>query len=154
MPNLKVYVAGSSRELSLCRAMQTLVKQMGGEITHDWVEVVKDKHGKEVSTLEAREESIADEEAIKNCDMVLLVHSEITRKLGASECGKWVELGLAIAYNKRVAIYCVDDESYNAIGSGKVFVWHPNINVIVTCDLERIVNMIKSHCNAVAKDNG
>lgn len=101
---LRIYVAGSSRELERVRAAQRMAERLGCVITHDWTRDV------EVN----REAGIADADLPKQermrhawIDMMAIDSADIVWVLApeTQSTGCWVELGVALVWpEERLAL--------------------------------------------------
>jgi hypothetical protein len=89
---MKVYIAGSSREIERARSAMAAVRVMGHIITHDWTAdldaVGRPDH--ELSREECQPYAIRDLEAVASAEVFLFLHP-VTESTGA-----WTELGYAL----------------------------------------------------------
>jgi nucleoside 2-deoxyribosyltransferase len=103
---VKVYVAGKFQEKERVRRVQALVREYGHEITCDWT--VEDDSLFDGEALRAYWRRCAQDDVagVRACDaLILLPH--------ARGKGLWVELGIALALNKRVIVVGFDgDDSH------------------------------------------
>lgn len=97
---LKVYVAGSCKNISLIKALMNDIEAMGHEVIVDWT-----KHKSEPAKLYAEK----DIKALQDCDCLIYCLDGIPSR------GKNFELGYATALKKPVAIYMLNLESITHI---------------------------------------
>ena len=97
---LRVYVAGSSREMDRARAAMDYVRELGGVITFDWVaEIERVGSANDGLTDEQRRSSAAaDLEGVEACDVFWLLAPE------TPSTGAWVELGIALGLRESIRI--------------------------------------------------
>ena len=105
---MKVYVAGKWSERSKVRELMNAFELYGHEVTCDWT--------KHEDPCKSEEYSVEDINAIKECDVLIayMPSANVFYK------GAWVEIGAALALDKKVIIIG------NKVSS--VFLSHPNIN--------------------------
>lgn len=117
----KYYVAGKADDYENVRKLIEEIKALGGDITYDWTHLT-------CSSVEPiydwyRKTALLDLEGIDKCDVVvaLMTKEYIFR-------GTWVELGYAIAKNKKIVIIGYD----NAMRCN--FSAHPNVIILNSTD--------------------
>ncbi len=95
----RVYVAASWREAASARAAMAKLVEHGCVVTRDWTDLAAQYPGDEAPVQEARNHALDDLIGVRTCDVLLL----LTHKPSSSG-GLWVELGAAIADQKRIVI--------------------------------------------------
>jgi hypothetical protein len=90
----KVYVAGTWENRTLVKTIMSVVEGAGHVITTDWTTHEGDRDDEY-----ARE----DFEAVKACDVFVLMDPARASR------GKFTELGMALAYGKKVVLYGGND---------------------------------------------
>lgn len=120
---MKVYVAGKWNESEHVRVVMNMLKVNGHEITCDWTG--------HIHPLKSKEYALEDLEGVKNCDVLLALMPDPTTFYK----GAWIEVGMALALNKKVII----------VGEGvsSVFLGHPNISVYKNKDLNEVLSKIE-----------
>lgn len=114
---MKFYIASKLENFKQVQILAERLKNYGWKHTYDWT-----VHGStkkiDVETLK----SIAQKETdgVKNADVVII--------LTPQGKGTHVELGMAIALNKIVYIYHVDDSYFRCDDNTSAFYWLPNVN--------------------------
>lgn len=110
---MKIYVAASSKEIPRARAVMDALEKVGHTITHDWTTSV-DMYRDDVTESQLTVCAIDDYYGVVWADCLLLL-APMTPSTGS-----WVELGLALAANKRVIV---------AGGNAKqcIFFSHPDV---------------------------
>lgn len=91
---MKIYVAGASAELELCKRYMQKLREAGFTITHDWTAEIEKNAGKtdkDLTWAEAREHANGDLAGVAASDLFWLM---VPRPPNASK-GCWVELGYA-----------------------------------------------------------
>lgn len=100
-PRLKVYVAGSSKELDRVADAMAALRESGVEVTHDWVEVIKARGSANplgASAADCAQWAWEDLLGVRAADVVwLMVPAQ-----GGLGC--YVEYGYALALNIPVVI--------------------------------------------------
>ena len=97
--SLKVYLAGSSRELDDVKRYMAALRDAGIEITADWVAAIEAAGDANPADDEVRRKaSDADLDGVDDADIVWLM---VPREGSA---GAWVELGYAIAHAKTIVV--------------------------------------------------
>lgn len=95
---MKIYVAGSSRDLTRCTlVIQAIQRMPNAEITLDWTESIRQFGGdaQDNRTVRARAETAwADVDAVLAADVLVLLLPRVPTK------GAWAELGVALAHNR------------------------------------------------------
>ncbi len=100
---LRVYVAGSSREIVRVRRVHTWLREHGHTVTHDWTREVEAAIASGVSEeamgdIDALTHVWRDLDAVRAADVLwLLSPQEPTR-------GAWVELGFATGIGKPIVV--------------------------------------------------
>lgn len=98
---MRIYVAGSSRQLERVKAAMAALRSLGHTITHDWVALVEE-YGEanpvDAATSTMRRWAADDLAGVYNADMVWLLMPE-TEGFGAA-----VEMGYAIAHGVPVIV--------------------------------------------------
>ena len=124
---MKVYVAGSSRDLARIKANMARLRQAGIEITHDWVSLVENvgaANPHDASKAQRDAWALADLQGALDADLVWLC-------VGAeASWGAGFEIGFCLAYKRNVIAsgptknsiffvytyeYKTDDEAFEAI---------------------------------------
>lgn len=106
---MKVYVAGKWKEVNSVREVMVMLKGMGHEVTCDWTG--------HVSPLKSKQYALEDMEGVRNCDVLLALMPDPTTFYK----GAWIEVGMALAFNKLVMIVGKEVNS--------VFLGHPMVGV-------------------------
>lgn len=94
---MRVYVAAAFQEWERVRTVHAMIRVRGGEITHDWT-LQRDKWPNDDAPEEfAYDHAIGDREGVMSADAFILLTPD-DRGRG---CGCWIELGMALAENRR-----------------------------------------------------
>ncbi len=121
---MKVYIAARFNKKQEVRHLYSKFKKLGHEIAADWTlhKLIKPY---ENNVKIAREYSVEDINAVRNCDVFILLSDE-------AGTGMYVELGAAISSNLehgKPKIYVVGDHI-----SRSMFYFHPSVNRRKTID--------------------
>jgi nucleoside 2-deoxyribosyltransferase len=98
---LNIYVAGRTNNVAGVRLVQTMVRENGHTVTHDWTQIVEELGGGvgdahvQASRDEKREYARADREGVSQADLVIAVCSP-------QLCGTLIEIGMALIKRKPV----------------------------------------------------
>ena len=129
---MNFYIAASLSEFELVRSISKTLQKNGWKHTYDWTwncfdvdinyEIIKD---------------IAEQELIgvKDADIIIV--------LNPKGRGTHVELGMALALNKKVYLYHFDNNYFEKLDETVSFYWLPQINQIsgnIDNALARIIN--------------
>src|SRR5574341_1710104 len=89
---MRLYVAGKWAESAYCRDVMDMLKVLGHEITCDWTGHIHPEKSEKYA--------LEDQEGVRRCDVLLALmpNPSIFYK------GAWIEIGMAIAYGKKVVI--------------------------------------------------
>lgn len=125
---MRVYVAGSSKEIPRVRAMQATLVALGCTITHDWTKQVEDygAGADQLSAADKRRFARLDLDGIANAAMVVFLQSPV-----ASSRGMWVEIGYAVACRERLPTLL-----FLCTGGGDQLIWHTLMNGVFEKDEE------------------
>ena len=104
----KVYVGSSLHNAAQVREVYGLLKQHDIHITYDWT-----THGQVHTEEELRRYGIEECRGVYDCDVFLMLHP--------ARLGTHVELGIALALNKKVVMVCAADVEQ------KTFYYLPNV---------------------------
>lgn len=93
----KVYVACSSADLPRARQAMETIRNLGGEVTHDWTDdiMVHGSDGRDLDIAAASQCVAADIDGIQRADVVLLLD-------GGFSYGRTVEIGAALMAQKPI----------------------------------------------------
>lgn len=127
---MKFYVASGMKNCKLVNYYAKVLKENGWEQTHDWVANVRDDASIEDITEYAKLES----QGVANADVVILL-------LPAGR-GAHIELGMAMALNKKIFLCSGTEEEFN-IQNTVAFYNLPNIVRLVGTADENIEKIIK-----------
>lgn len=98
---MKVYVAGSSREMARARSAMERLRALDIEVTSTWIESIEragDANPRQALKDDRRAWSRECLDGVAAADVLWL----LAPALGAPTCGAWVELGYAVATDKTV----------------------------------------------------
>jgi nucleoside 2-deoxyribosyltransferase len=99
---MKIYVAGSTKQMEAVRGISRVVKDLGNEITFDWTERVEqlgDAHVNPVPHEARREGAYLDREGIKEADGLIVWLTP--------EClGTLIEIGMACVWEIPTLLLC------------------------------------------------
>lgn len=97
-----IYVASAFADYRRTRRVQRMLRAAGFEISFDWSAAADDAPGgdADVAGIERLAAAVDDARGVAQADALLLLTPE-DKTMG---CGCWVELGLALAMNKRIVI--------------------------------------------------
>jgi len=99
---MRVYVAGTWEYRVFVRELMNVLERAGHEIAVDWT--------RHVPASEASSYAEEDMLGVKTCEAFVLVDPKTPSK------GKFTELGMAIAWNKRIAILLDDQHDIDCLG--------------------------------------
>jgi len=139
MTGKKVYVAGSSKELSRCRGFIAEVEALGYSITENWVAEVDANQGVANTGLtpEIRERAAkACARGVDNADIVIV----LVPSKDAPSIGCWVELGIALTLSQSEAKEII------YVGSVERSVFSALVSRVLDTDAEAL-----NHLSIVAK---
>ncbi len=96
---MRIYVAGRFEEKASVKVIQNMLREAGHTITFDWTnEDSSGKSGKaRIDYLKLQ--ALSDELGVQACDVFVLLHDDNCR-------GGFIELGMALAYEKIVIVIC------------------------------------------------
>ena len=121
---MKIYLAARFGKKEEVRYLYRRFKELGYEIASDWT-LHKPIKPYESNHETAREYSIEDINAVRNCDVFILMTDE-------AGTGMYVELGVAISSNieqGKPKIYVIGEHT-----SRSMFYFHPSVNRRKTID--------------------
>ena len=121
---MKIYLAARFNKKQEVRDLYERFKKLGYEIAADWT-LHKPIKPYENNPKTAREYSLEDIDAVKNCDVFILITDE-------AGTGMYVELGAAISSNLehgKPKIYVIGEYT-----SRSMFYFHPSVNRRKTID--------------------
>lgn len=125
---MKIYVAGKWKERMQVRKIMDMFEAMGYTITCDWTKHIAPERiqkgegcfNKDFDWAQDGHQTYAQEDldGVRNCDVIVayMPRSDIFYK------GAWIEVGIAIAFNKRVILIGNDITT--------VFLGLPNVTVV------------------------
>jgi hypothetical protein len=96
---MKVYVAGSTKEIERVRDMQKSVRDKGWDIILDWTKWIEGETGIEGPLERGSEIAIREISACQNADLTILLCPIVSSGLGC-----WIEVGAALASGNEVWI--------------------------------------------------
>lgn len=115
---MKIYVAGSSRELDRARAAIAACRARGWQVTGDWPAEI-DRAGRAnrgLSLAERRGAAVSCLHGVRQADALwLLVPGE-----DVPSAGCWVELGVALEAGPRIAIVASGDTERSVFCAGTI----------------------------------
>lgn len=126
---MRIYVAGPSSHLELCRGVINRVIESGARISHDWTKSFGAVNGPDKIQL-----AVQDYNGVAHADVLLLVHTATDASMG-----KWVELGIAIAHGIEVWAVYTCRTAMKQLHEKALFLLHPrarNLMVFPLSDLE------------------
>lgn len=91
---MRIYVAGASRELTLCSSYMSRLRAEGLDVVSDWPEMIAKEDGRldaDLTDAEATHYAWRDLEQVEASDILWVIIPESATK------GMWVELGFGLA---------------------------------------------------------
>jgi len=116
---MKIYVACTSKQVSLARSIMKVVEQWGYELVYDWTEAIHREESMELSELQQR--AVDTISAVGKAKCVLIVLTPDMRSIGSS-----IEFGAALVANKTVIFYGGEAEQNGPLAS-HFFANHPRV---------------------------
>lgn len=132
---MKFYISSSFDNRDVVRVASFLFNQSEFINTYDWT-----LHDKAVTFEEFRMIGVEEERGIKDADFFVIL-------LPAGK-GSHIELGMALALNKRIYLYSPDEEIYN-LDTTETYYFHPEIRPFVGQMADFISFVIKTENNHV-----
>ena len=127
---MNFYVASGLKNVEQVRLVSNRLKQNGWTHTYDWTITLLDDSN---ISIVAQEEF----EGVKKADVVII--------LNPKGRGTHVELGMAIAFNKKIYIYDGDGSVFDNINQTVTFYWLPQI--------KRVSGTIEDAIDVILNDN-
>jgi len=109
---MRIYVAGSGRDLARVRTVQKALREHGHEITYDWTSDIEHNGSTAESDLDpvvAAAYAVADAQAVLDARAFVLVLPQTL------SIGSWVEFGIAIGTRRKQEIFSIGDNPYRTI---------------------------------------
>ena len=130
---MKFYIASKLENHEQVQSLAKQLKNLGWEHTYDWT-----IHGSIKETDVETLKSVGQEElnGVKSADIVIV--------LTPQGRGTHVELGIAVALNKTVYIYHIDDTYFKCDDNTSAFYWIPNVKHF-TGSIEELVNKLQAY---------
>lgn len=99
---MRIYLAGATAELDQCAHYRDRLREIGHEITHDWISQVRDTIGPdhELSHETRHACALDDMRGVLRADLVWILAPQPTNV----SCGCWVELGMALAASSTIVV--------------------------------------------------
>lgn len=113
---MKFYIASSLSNFNQVNTISNYLTSKGWEHTYNWA---KDGMVSNETLEQMIDVAVMEEKAVANADIVIII-------LPAGR-GSHVELGMSIAYRKKIYIYCEDDRFFKADENTSALYWHPSV---------------------------
>jgi Nucleoside 2-deoxyribosyltransferase. len=125
---MKFYIASKLGNHAAVKTLAGKLKSAGWTHTYDWTE-----HGSVSIISQLKEIATLEYNGVKEADVVVV--------LTPQGRGTHIELGLAIALNKRIYVCHTDDTYFNFDDNTAAFYWLPQVNQFVG-SVDEIADML------------
>lgn len=130
---MKFYVGSGMKNCALVNYYSKILKENGWSQTYDWVKNVSD----DVSIEDMKEYAKLESQGITDSDVVIIL-------LPAGR-GAHIELGMAIALNKRVFLCSANEEEFSIENTVAFYELPKVVKLVGNADenIKKIINLIK-----------
>lgn len=128
---MKFYIGSGLKNFNKVNGLSTILASMGWEHTFNWA-----------ANGEVENESITDLASISMLEQKAVADSDVVIILLPAGRGTHVELGMAIALDKKTYLLSEDGKDFDILNTAG-FYFHPNV-IRVVGSIEKLVNELKN----------